>query len=82
MPPNTVSVTFNDALLHNFKCRAKMKLAPCPNCKTDDNLAVYKYDSGWQHVECDKCFYLGPGEGTKAQAMTSHNQQFIFAHEL
>ena len=57
-----------------------MKLAPCPNCKTDEHLAVYKYDSGWQHVECDKCFYLGPGEGKKEQAIQSHNQQFIFSH--
>ncbi len=55
-----------------------MKLAHCPNCKTDEHLTIYKYESGWQHIECSNCNYLGPGEGKKAQAVQSHNQQFIF----
>jgi Zn ribbon nucleic-acid-binding protein len=50
-----------------------MKIAPCPNCKTDSHVAVYAYESGWKHVECDKCFYLGPGKGKIAQAIESHN---------
>lgn len=54
------------------------KMKPCPHCGTADYLAVYKYDSGWQYVECDnaKCtgnFYRGPGEGSIRQAIKSHN---------
>ena len=51
------------------------KLKVCPNCGTDENLAVYSYDSGWRHVECVKCNYLGPGEGSKIAAARSHNQR-------
>jgi Zn ribbon nucleic-acid-binding protein len=51
------------------------KIAPCPNCKTDENVAVYGYESGWHHVECNKCWYLGPGMGTAAKAIKSHNEQ-------
>ena len=51
------------------------KLKPCPTCKTTDNLAVYKYEHGWQHVECDKCFKLGPGEGSRRQAIKSWNER-------
>lgn len=50
------------------------KLQPCPNCKTDEHLAIYTYDNGWRHVECDGCFYLGPGEGNKLQAVKQHNE--------
>lgn len=55
------------------------KMKPCPLCGTADFLAVYKYDSGWQYVECDNpaCvkdgFYRGPGEGSIRQAIKSHN---------
>lgn len=49
------------------------KMAPCRTCKTADNLAIYTYDNGWRHVECDRCGYLGPGEGSKIQAVKSHN---------
>jgi uncharacterized metal-binding protein (TIGR02443 family) len=49
------------------------KMAPCPNCKSDESLAVYRYESGWQHVECNKCWYLGPGEGSTKAAIKSHN---------
>lgn len=51
------------------------KLKPCPECITTEYLAVYTYDHGWQHVECDKCFYLGPGEGSRRQAIKSHNER-------
>lgn len=50
------------------------KLQPCPRCKTDEHLAIYTYDNGWRHVECDGCLYLGPGEGNKLQAVKSHNE--------
>jgi hypothetical protein len=52
------------------------KMKPCPKCKSAEYLAVYKYDSGWCHVECDRptCnFYLGPGEGSIRQAIKAHN---------
>ncbi|HEX4112727.1 MAG TPA: hypothetical protein VH020_09350 [Stellaceae bacterium] len=49
------------------------KIAPCPNCGTTDHVAVYSYDSGGSHVECDKCYYLGPPEGSIRQAIRSHN---------
>lgn len=47
------------------------KIKPCPKC--GDEVTVYKYDSGWQHVECDNCLYFGPGEGNRLQAIRSHN---------
>lgn len=52
------------------------KMKPCPNCGSGDYLAVYKYDNGWQHVECDNgpCHYFGPGEGSIRQAIKSHNE--------
>jgi Zn ribbon nucleic-acid-binding protein len=50
------------------------KMKPCPNCGNCDNLNMYAYESGWWHVECDKCFYLGPGYGSKREAIRSHNQ--------
>lgn len=53
------------------------KMQPCPNCKNDEQLEVYRYDSGWRHVECDKCFYLGPGEGSILQAIRSHNAKSL-----
>ena len=54
---------------------SNQKLKPCPTCKTDEHLEVYKYDSGWRYVECDKCFYRGPGEGSIKQAIRSHNEE-------
>ncbi|MBA8846215.1 Zn ribbon nucleic-acid-binding protein [Ochrobactrum sp. RH1CCR137] len=51
------------------------KIKPCPKCGNAD-LNIYTYDNGWRHVECDECFYLGPGEGNKVQAVKSHNEQF------
>lgn len=50
------------------------RIRPCPKCG-DPDLAVYTYDNGWKHVECDECYYLGPGEGSKLQAIRSHNQR-------
>ena len=51
------------------------RLKPCPNCETDLNLAIYSYDSGWKHVECTKCNYLGPSEGSKVAAARAHNER-------
>ncbi len=51
------------------------KIRPCPYCGLDDRLAVYIYDSGWRHVECLRCNYLGPGEGSIRQAIKSHNER-------
>lgn len=46
-------------------------IEPC-RCGNAD-LAVYRYDNGWRHVECDKCWYLGPGAGSVKQAIKDHN---------
>lgn len=51
------------------------KIKSCPTCQSDDNIEVYKYDSGWRHVECTKCNYLGPGEGSVRQAIIAHNER-------
>ncbi|SMD18621.1 hypothetical protein SAMN05880593_13552 [Rhizobium sp. RU36D] len=48
------------------------KVKPCPECGNAD-LVIYKYDNGWQHVECDDCHYLGPGCGNKIEAVRQHN---------
>lgn len=52
------------------------KMKPCPICGQADTLEVYKYENGWQHVECDlnACGYMGPGEGSILQAIRSHNE--------
>lgn len=52
------------------------KISRCPNCQSDEQMAVYTYDSGWKHVECTKCNYLGPGETSIRQAIKSHNEKF------
>jgi hypothetical protein len=53
------------------------KIKPCPECgaDADEHLAVYIYASGWRHVECTKCNYLGPGEGSNRSAIKSHNNR-------
>lgn len=53
------------------------KMQSCPNCKIADHLAVYSYDNHARHVECDKCFYLGPAEGSIKQAIKSHNERVL-----
>ena len=50
------------------------KMLPCPQCG-NDAVAVYGYDNGMKHVECDRCHYLGPGEGSNRQAIKSHNEK-------
>jgi Zn ribbon nucleic-acid-binding protein len=52
------------------------ELLPCPTCKTADYLGVYKYENGWLHIECDKCFYMGEGFGNKKQAIKAWNTRF------
>ena len=49
------------------------KVLPCPTCKTDEHVSVYGYESGSRCVECDKCYYRGPIEGSVRQAIKSHN---------
>jgi len=49
------------------------KMKACPNCKTDAHLAVFTYDHGWRHVECEECKYMGPGERNAIQAIRAHN---------
>ena len=51
------------------------KIRACPTCGRDDHLSLYKYDNGWQHVECDHCFYLGPGESRAIDAIRAHNKR-------
>lgn len=53
------------------------KIRPCPQCGKHDVLAVYRYDNGWRHVECDACFYFGPGAGNQMQAIRAHNAHCI-----
>jgi hypothetical protein len=50
------------------------KIKPCPLCKSE-HVGVYKYDSGWQYVECDGpgCWYRGPGDGSIKGAIKAHN---------
>lgn len=55
------------------------KLAPCPKCKTDENLAIFTYENGWRHVECNGCWALGPGEGSQRQAALSWNKRALEA---
>ena len=50
------------------------KMKPCPNCGNEDVVA-YAYESGWKHVECDECHYLGPGEGRTRDAIKAHNER-------
>lgn len=51
------------------------KMKPCPNCNTDAYLCIYSYEQtgGTRHVECDKCYYLGPGAGSNDAAVKAHN---------
>jgi hypothetical protein len=49
------------------------KMKPC-KCGNPD-VAVYGYENGWKHVECDKCHYLGPGAGNIRQAIRDHNER-------
>lgn len=51
------------------------KMKPCLKCG-DTDLNIYTYDNGWRHVECDVCLYLGPGAGSKADAVKQHNDRF------
>lgn len=58
------------------------KIKPRPNCKSGDYICVYIHGRGWRHVECDKCFYLGPGEGSIRQAIKSHNASLKVAENV
>jgi Zn ribbon nucleic-acid-binding protein len=49
------------------------KIKPCPRCRSDEHIVCYNYDSGWRHVECTKCNYLGPGYGSVRAAIKAHN---------
>ncbi len=52
------------------------KMKPCPRCGTAEHLSVYGYgysSVSHRHVECDRCFYIGPGEGSIRAAIKAHN---------
>lgn len=51
------------------------KLKPCPQCGDLDWLEIYTYESGWKFVECDKCYYRGPGEGRILDAIRGYNER-------
>jgi Zn ribbon nucleic-acid-binding protein len=55
------------------------KIKPCPNCRSIEFVTVYTYFSGWRHVECIKCNYFGPGEGSIRAAIKSHNERAVSA---
>lgn len=50
------------------------RMKNCPKCRSGE-LSVYHYDSGWRHVECSECDYMGPGEGSIRAAIRSHNER-------
>lgn len=52
------------------------KMLPCPYGHSADYLSVYKYEGGWQHVECNAsgCNYLGPASGSRRIAIKLHNE--------
>lgn len=52
---------------------SRPKIKPCPMCNSAERICVMAYDSGWRHVECLKCNYFGPGEGSIIAAIKSHN---------
>jgi Zn ribbon nucleic-acid-binding protein len=49
------------------------KIAACAECRTGDNVDVYKYKYGWKHVECERCGIQGPGERRILDAIRSWN---------
>ena len=51
------------------------KMKPCAKCKTDEGLAIYTYEGGWKHVECDICMYLGRASGSMRGAVLNHNEE-------
>jgi len=54
---------------------SRPKIKPCPRCASDDQITVMRYESGWRHVECLRCDYIGPGEGSIIAAIKSHNER-------
>lgn len=54
---------------------ARPKMKPCPYCHSVEHLAVYTYEKGTRHVECDKCHYLGPACTNIAWAIRHHNAE-------
>lgn len=57
------------------------KIKPCPQCQNGDYIAVYRYENGWRHVECTKCNYLGPGEGSILAAVIEHNRRALLLRD-
>ena len=47
--------------------------------RLEEHLDIYTYENGWRHVECDKCFALGPGEGSKRDAAARWNKRALEA---
>jgi uncharacterized metal-binding protein (TIGR02443 family) len=54
------------------------KIKPCPKCGQSDTMEVYKYENGWQHIECElDCGYMGPGSGSILGAIRNHNEHVL-----
>lgn len=53
------------------------KIKPCPTCGSADAIGVASYDSGSRRVECDArgCWYTGPLDSTKRNAIKRHNER-------
>ena len=50
------------------------KILACPKCLKTDKLGVWTYENGGRHVECDRCWYLGPCAGSIKAAIKAHNE--------
>ena len=55
---------------------SNQKIKACPRCGSPDHMAVYSYENGARHVECDngQCQYLGPPSGSIRGAIILHNE--------
>jgi hypothetical protein len=53
------------------------KIKPCPKCQSADYIGVASYDTGSRRVECDApgCWYIGPLDSTKRNAIKRHNER-------
>ena len=51
------------------------KILPCDcGATNEDFVGLYKYENGWNHVECGQCHKLGPGEGRARDAVKRWNE--------
>ncbi len=52
------------------------RILPCARCLDGGDPVLMTYEHGWKHVECFDCDQLGPGAGSKAQAVKEWNQTY------